>query len=224
MVKTTVPQPSAAVTAQRLYRAAPPVSRALQSLRPYICPFDILLSAVPADSHMLDVGCGAGLLLGLVAAKYPDASGIGFDSSGHAILAAQKMAADNGYADRIRFEHRAVGDDWPAGRFDVVSLVDVLHHIPPALQQAAIEQSFAHVRPGGVMIYKDMGQRPRVSALWNRAHDLLLARQWIHYRAIADVQRWLEALGAQIVKSHAQSIGLYAHELIVVKKPDGMLA
>lgn len=206
--------------AQRLYRSAPTVARTLQSLRPYICPFDDLLGQIPEDAHVLDVGCGAGLLLGLVAQTYPHASGIGFDSSGHAILAAQKMAAANGFADRIRFEHRAVGDAWPTDRFDVVSLVDVLHHIPPAHQQSVIEQSFAHVRPGGVLIYKDMGQRPLFSALWNRAHDLVLARQWIEYRAIADVTQWLDAQGAQIVKTRARSMGPYAHELIVARKPD----
>ncbi len=206
--------------AQRLYRSAPTVARTLQSLRPYICPFDDLLDQIPAEAHILDVGCGAGLLLGLVAQTYPHATGIGFDSSGHAILAAQKMAATNGFADRIRFEHRAVGDAWPTGPFDAVSLVDVLHHIPPEHQQSVIEQSFAHVCPGGVLIYKDMGQRPLFSALWNRAHDLVLARQWIHYRAIADVRRWLDAQGAQITKTDARSMGPYAHELIIAKKPD----
>ena len=224
MVDTTASQDSVAAMAQRLYRAAPPVARTLQSLRPYICPFDDLLDQIPDDAHVLDVGCGAGLLLGLVAQTYPHASGIGFDSSGHAILAAQTMAANNGFAGRIRFEHRAVGDAWPTGPFDVVSLVDVLHHIPPPHQQAVIEQSFAHVRPGGVMIYKDMAQRPMISALWNRAHDLVLARQWIHYRAIADVQRWLTAQGAHIGKTGARSMGPYAHELLVARKPDAVAA
>lgn len=224
MVAKTVPRPTAAAMAHRLYRTAPPVARALQSLRPFICPLDDLLGQVPADAHVLDVGCGAGLLLALVAETYPHASGIGFDASGHAILSAQKMAADNGFADRIRFEHRAVGDAWPVGKFDVVSLVDVLHHIPPAHHQLLIEQSFAHVRPGGVLIYKDMAQRPRFGALWNRAHDLVLARQWIHYCAIADVRRWLAAEDAQIVKAEARSMGPYAHELIVARKAEAAVA
>jgi 2-polyprenyl-3-methyl-5-hydroxy-6-metoxy-1,4-benzoquinol methylase len=160
------------------------------------------------------------LLLGLIADTYPQASGIGFDSSGSAIAAAQTMAANNGLQDRIQFEHRAVGDAWPAGPFDVVSLVDVLHHIPPEHQRAVVEQSFAHVRPGGVLIYKDMGQRPLISALWNRAHDLILARQWIHYRAIAEVKGWLETDNAEIIKTDARSMGPYAHELIVARRPD----
>ena len=218
MVGTMRQDDSVAAMAQRLYRSAPPVARALQSLRPYICPFDDLLSFVPANAHVLDVGCGAGLLLGLIADRYPQTSGSGFDSSSHAIAAAQKMSANNGFQDRITFEHRAVGDAWPEGPFDVVSIVDVLHHIPPAHQRDVIEQGFAHVRPGGVLIYKDMATRPLFSALWNRAHDLLLARQWIHYRSIDDVKRWVTAQGAQIVKAGARSLGPYAHELLVAKR------
>lgn len=224
MVKTTASSPSVAKRAQRLYRAAPPVSRVLQSLRPYISPFDDLLDQIPAGAHVLDVGCGAGLMLGLVAETCPNASGIGFDLNGHAIVAAQKMAANNGFADRIRFEHRLAGEAWPAGQFDVVCLVDVLHHVPPAQQQTIVEQSYTHVCPGGVLIYKDMAQRPLFSALWNRAHDLLLARQWVHYRAIAEVAGWLDTQGAQVVKKYGRSMGPYAHELIVARKPDAAAA
>jgi 2-polyprenyl-3-methyl-5-hydroxy-6-metoxy-1,4-benzoquinol methylase len=211
-------QISVAAAAQRLYRGAPPVARTLQSLRPYICPFDDLLACIPPAAHMLDVGCGAGLLLGLVADRYPETSGIGFDTSGSAIAAARKMAASNGFENRMMFEQRAVGEAWPSGPFDVVSMVDVLHHIPRAHQHRVIEQCFAHVRPGGILLYKDMGQRPVFSALWNRAHDLVLARQWIHYRAVTEVCSWLGALGADVVRTDARSMGPYAHELVVAKR------
>ena len=220
MIEPTGTQGSVSEAARRLYRGAPPVARGLQSLRPYICPFDDLLASVPADAHVLDVGCGAGLFLGLIADHHPAATGIGFDSSASAIAAARKMSLDNNFESRIAFEHRAVGDAWPEGPFDVVSIVDVLHHIPPAHQRDVIEQGFAHVRPGGVLIYKDMATRPLFSALWNRAHDLLLARQWIHYRSIDDVKRWVTAQGAQIVKTGTRSLGPYAHELLVAKRPE----
>jgi 2-polyprenyl-3-methyl-5-hydroxy-6-metoxy-1,4-benzoquinol methylase len=206
--------------AKRLYRSAPPLTRALQSARPFICPFDDLLEAVPPTAHVLDVGCGAGLMLGLVADLHPKASGIGFDSSGSAIAAAQRMTATSGFNGRLSFEQRAVGQEWPTGPFDVVSLIDVLHHIPPEHQRDVVEQSFGHVRSGGILIYKDMAQRPFFSALWNRAHDLVLARQWIHYRAIAEVQAWLGALGAEIVMTEARLMGPYAHEWIIARCPD----
>jgi 2-polyprenyl-3-methyl-5-hydroxy-6-metoxy-1,4-benzoquinol methylase len=210
--------------AKRLYRSAPPVTRILQSARPFICPFDDLLGAIPPTAHVLDVGCGAGLLLGLIADRHPKSSGVGFDSSGSAIAAAQRMAVNSGFNGRITFEQRAVGEVWPKGPFDVVSLVDVLHHIPPEYQREVVEQSFGYVRPGGILVYKDMAQRPFFSALWNRAHDLVLARQWIHYCAITEVEAWLRALGAEIVKTEGRSMGPYAHEWIIAKCPDTVAA
>ena len=44
------------------------------------------------------------------------------------------------------------------------------------------------VRLGGLLIYKDTASAPAWAAWVNRLHDLVLARQWIHYAPIADVE------------------------------------
>lgn len=206
-------------TARRLYRDAPFGTRVLQGLRPYICPFDALLRWIPANAHMLDVGCGAGLFLGFVGEMRPDVSGIGFDANAGVIAAARTMARSNFAGDRIRFQHLTVQEAWPEGAFDVVSIIDVLHHIPPAAQRAVIEQAFAHVRPGGVLIYKDMADGSPLHAWWNRLHDLLMARQWIHYLPLEHVERWLEAAGANMLAIDRQKRGPYDHEWIVAARP-----
>lgn len=206
-------------TARDLYREAPPRARTLQGLRPYICPFEDLIRLVPHTGRMLDVGCGAGLFLGLGGRARPGITGVGFDADAEAVAAAQGMAERHFPDGRIAFRHSAVGDPWPAGPFDLVSMVDVLHHIPPEAQQGAIAQAYAHVAPGGLFLYKDMAERPFFRAWWNRFHDIVVARQWIHYRRIGDVQAWLQAEGAEIVERSAKALGLYGHEWIVAKRP-----
>lgn len=212
---------NAILTAARvLYGTASLRARLLQTLRPYICPFEDLLRWLPETGSLLDVGCGAGLFAGLAGYSRPAIRAIGFDAEPAAIAAAQAMADTHFPDGRICFRHSAVGDPWPVGPFEVVSMIDVLHHIPADAQRGAVAQCFDNVAPGGILLYKDMAARPLLFAWWNRVHDLILARQWIHYRAIGEVEDWLVAHGARIVDRGSRKLGLYAHEYIVVSKPE----
>lgn len=191
--------------------------------RTRICPFEELVAAVPDEARVLDVGCGSGLLLVLLAAMRRGIAGIGFDSSKVAIEVARSvdLASIASEGSRIEFLHRAIGEPWPEGQFDVVCLVDVMHHVPPADQQSLFEQCIGRVRPGGLLLYKDMSDTPLLHATWNRMHDLLLARQWIHYRSIADVDRWAVAAGCRTVASARIRRALYEHDLRVFRVIDG---
>lgn len=205
--------------ARALYRSTPNPVRTLQQLRPYICPFEDLVKWLPERGRMLDIGCGAGLFMGLAGQARPGLEAIGFDADAGAIAAAKTMGAANYPDGRVRFLHSAVGEPWPEGPFDVVSMIDVLHHIPPAVQKDVIAEAYAHVKPGGLFIYKDMADGPFYRAWWNRLHDIIIARQWIHYRRIEDVENWLRSAGAEIVERQDRHLGLYGHELLVSRKP-----
>ena len=192
--------------------------RLMQIYRPYICPFDALIPWVPDQGTILDVGCGGGLFLGLAKSVKPGITGIGFDASPSAIDMAQAMCRSAFSEKNLTFELRSVDTPWPEGTFDAVSMIDVLHHIPPEHQRATVEKLFAKLNPGGVLIYKDMGNKPMLHAWWNRLHDLLLARQWINYCPVSAVEGWLRDYGANIIHRSDHRLGLYQHELIVAKK------
>ena len=64
-----------------------------------------------------------------------------------------------------------------------------------------------------------MAAKPLFRAWWNRLHDLVIARQWISYRPINEVEVWLKDLGAEIVEHSEKVLGPYGHELIVAKRP-----
>ncbi len=104
---------------------------ALQRLRPLICPFDQLAQGVPVGSRVLDVGCGSGLFLGLLAGLGRIDDATGFDSNGGAIQRALQMRQRLPPPARLEFERRDVADGWPEGLYDVVSVIDVMHHVPP---------------------------------------------------------------------------------------------
>lgn len=220
LANTLDTRPAVRAVASRLYADAPRRARALQTLRPFICPLEELIRWIPSEGRLLDIGCGAGLFMGLVGTARPEISAIGFDADVGAVAAAQGMARRHFADGRIAFHHSAVGDPWPDGSFDVVSIIDVLHHIPPAHQHQVIVEAVAHVAPGGLFLYKDMIDST-FRAWWNRFHDIVVARQWIHYRPIAEVATWVTAQGAELVERGERNLGLYGHQWIVARKPGG---
>src|SRR5579883_33454 len=207
--------------ARELYKPVRPPTRWFQALRPRICPFDELIPRVPPGATVLDVGCGAGVFLGLLAAVGRIDAGLGFDASGGAIDAARVMAAalPPGQGKRLHFEHRDASAPWPEGTFGVVSLIDVLHHIPPRVQAQVIVAAAARVAPGGRLIYKDMAIRPRWSAWANRLHDLVMAREWIHYRPVSEVRQWGIAGGLELESEGRKRLYWYTHEWLIFKRP-----
>ena len=222
---TAVPKeltPSALSTmAVAIYQEGPRLFRALQQYRPYICPFEELIPEVPARASVLDIGCGGGLFLGLVHAAGLQPQGIGFDVSAPAIRLAQKMAA--GLAGQLRghLDFQRIDPDatWPDGTFDVVAMIDVLHHVPPSAQELVVRRACQKVKPGGLFLYKDMVKRPAWRALANRIHDLVLARQWIHYAPIGEVENWSINEGMTIERSALINRLWYGHELRVFRRP-----
>jgi 2-polyprenyl-3-methyl-5-hydroxy-6-metoxy-1,4-benzoquinol methylase len=208
--------------AGELFRDSPWVTRTLQRYRPFICPFDRLLEHIPADATVMDVGCGNGLLLGALAARGCISSGVGFDASASAINSANMMAKrirspGTGTA-KLKFEKTDATGKWPGGSFDVVTIVDVIHHVPPRAQKDVLDLAADRVKPGGVLLYKDMADHPMWRAQANRLHDLLLARQWINYMPIKTVENWAKERGLELAEKQDINRYFYGHQLRIFRK------
>lgn len=198
--------------------------RKMMHHRLVICPFECLIPHVPPGASVLDAGCGAGLFLALLAATVPNISGVGFDSSRPAIDAAVRMTERFqalGLPANLRFVRLDAAASWPEGLFDVVSMVDVMHHVPPAGQRSALARAAASLKPGGLLLYKDLADHPALHAGLNRLHDLVLARQWIHYLPVHLVEEWAGALGLTLTHAEAISRLWYRHELRIFRMPLG---
>lgn len=205
-----------------MFQRGPVALRILQHLRPYICPFEEVLRHIPAGSRVLDVGCGGGLLLGLMrhagVLKLEPGAGVGFDLSKDAIVIAQQMAATVGAGDQLKFQAIGVEDPWPDGQFDVVSIVDVMHHVPANARRSVLQHAFEHLRPGGRLVYKDMTHRGW-RAFMNQLHDLTLTREWITYTPAETVEHWASQIGFTMVHASHHKRWWYGHDLRVLEKP-----
>jgi 2-polyprenyl-3-methyl-5-hydroxy-6-metoxy-1,4-benzoquinol methylase len=206
------------ISAARLLFSGSSFASIVQRNRPFICPFGALIAEVPGGSNILDIGCGAGLYLGLLASFGRIREGIGFDASAPAIAAAQKMARKVAPL-RLNFCERDVKEPWPDGTFDVVSLIDVMHHVPQPARETVLQRAADRVRPGGLFIYKDMADRPVWRATANRLHDLVMARQWVHYAPVEAVEAFCRSTGLELI--HREDINMlwYGHEMRIFRRP-----
>ena len=206
-------------TAKGLYTSGSPVFVAMQRLRPFICPFGELIFEVPDGASVLDIGCGGGLFLALLATEKKAITGVGFDSSAPAIAAAKEMQKTHPHGQNIEYLLKSVDDAWPEGEFDVVSMIDVVHHIQPADRKSAILKACAQVRPGGTFIYKDMATRPKWMSWANTLHDILVAGQFTRTQEMDEVISWCEDAGMEVQKTSRHDMLWYAHEMTVLMRP-----
>ena len=206
--------------ARVLYQDAPLFLREVQCGRPYICPFEKLIPHISNKAHVLDIGCGAGLLMGLAAGVGLEFRGRGLDVSGRAIAAAKTMVQRaKGLNPKVRLDFDLIPKTatWPDETFDVVFLVDVLHHIKARAQQEFFARAVSNVRPGGVLVYKDMCLRPWWKAQMNRLHDLVLVAEFIHYVPIQRVAQWAGELQMKVIVQEDITRYWYGHELLVFR-------
>lgn len=190
----------------------------VQRMRPRICPFELLVREVPDGARVLDIGCGAGLFLGLLADMRRDIEAIGFDANESVIRSAQHMAKAASISDRVSFRHVRVDEAWPEGPFDAVTMVDVMHHLPAAVRPSVYDTIADCLRPEGRFIYKDMARKPFWKAWGNRLHDLVMAREWIEYEPVSKVESECEKRGLSLCVSADETRLWYGHELRVFER------
>lgn len=97
-------------------------------------------------SSLLDVGCGDGRFLREVAAKHPDVQLLGIDYSQKAIAFARAFNPD------IEYACLDITTDKPDRRFDVITMIEVLEHIPPEMIPDFLQAVTDYLAPDGKLI------------------------------------------------------------------------
>ena len=131
-----------------LFAAEPRLTPWRQLLRLQICPYENLLSCLPPGSDVLDIGCGAGLFLGLLCMRDANIQAKGIDSSRAAISCATRVAERMGL-EGLTFQQTDRTDDWPQERYPVVSLIDTLHHVPDNSRELFFQKAASRVNCAG---------------------------------------------------------------------------
>lgn len=149
-----------------------------EKLRPYICPYEEILKEIGEGQSVLDVGCGQGGLLQLCARELNPTKLGGIEIKEELILRAQRNLENSGVQVSLHvFDGKTIPDE--ISEYDVVTMIDVLHHIPPKQQLPFLEQLVEKMKPGAKLVLKDIdGNSPWV--VMNKMHDLLISGNISH--------------------------------------------
>jgi 2-polyprenyl-3-methyl-5-hydroxy-6-metoxy-1,4-benzoquinol methylase len=109
--------------------------------------------------RILEVGCGDGTFASELLRRYADADYVGID------IGPEPGRLFDGDRDRARFSSVSTGALLAEGgeAFDLVLLVDVLHHVPVPGRAALVDDLRRLTRPGGHYVVKDWEPRPRTA-------------------------------------------------------------
>lgn len=171
-------------------------------VRAATCPLERVVESAMGAATVLEVGCGHGLLSGLLALapSRPHVVGIDIDASKMAdagTIGANVRAAGGD----LTIEH-SDGAALPGGPWDAVVLADVLYLLEPAEQAALVSASAAVLARRGRLIVKEMADTPRWKARWNRGQETLAVRvlgltegATVNPPPPGAVQQWMEMAG-----------------------------
>jgi 2-polyprenyl-3-methyl-5-hydroxy-6-metoxy-1,4-benzoquinol methylase len=160
---------------------------------------------------VLDVGAGHGVLA-VLALEAGAASVVALEPD-------LRKALPSPRTDRVRF----VGGyaDALGGRFDLVTLYDVLYRVPLAERDRLLRLLRDRLRPGGVLLIKEIDPGRRVKFAWNRAQEFVSDRflgitlgEGLHYETSERLLDRLAACGLE--RCAVEDVGTgYPHAHVV---------
>jgi 2-polyprenyl-3-methyl-5-hydroxy-6-metoxy-1,4-benzoquinol methylase len=174
---------------------------------------------LPRAGRVLDLGCGFGLFSLFFASQEPARRITGVDRDARRIALARASAARLGLSN-VDYELED-GLAWKsAERFDAIYLLDMIHHLP----RAAVPQFLAKLRallvPGGVLVVKDIEDRPFHKVWFTLVLDrLMVGSEPIHYWSAGELVAELEGLGFDVVRHRMRDILPYPHIVYAARLP-----
>jgi 2-polyprenyl-3-methyl-5-hydroxy-6-metoxy-1,4-benzoquinol methylase len=169
---------------------------------------------IPRSARLLDIGCGTGSFLLLANCKISLQIGVGIDQSQKSIHLAQ--AANT--SPSIRF---LVAEQIPEAFLadcNLVSMIDVLHHVRQDRKPEMLKQVAKKTKPGTRIIIKDLDPFPRWKAFSNRITDYLSTQSKVDYVALNELARFFCDQGFRIIEKRRLDKHIWSHYLLVVDK------
>jgi len=173
--------------------------------------FQAVDAAAPRTGHILDVGCGYGLVAHWLIFSAPERALQGLDHDGAKLRVARATATGQA---RLTFEQAdLLAAAWPA--CDTVLLCDVLHYFPRELKARILQRAAEALRPGGCLIVRDAcSDVPRAHRFvaWSERFAVWIGHnqteQGLHFETAAGYESLLRGAGfAQLRRIPGAGLG-----------------
>jgi 2-polyprenyl-3-methyl-5-hydroxy-6-metoxy-1,4-benzoquinol methylase len=184
--------------------------------RPYICPFDDILNSLPNNLSLFDVGCGSGSFLSIINEFKSPSKLAGVEISNDLVENAKSLfKSKNIQTDIYKYDGTNIPEQ--LNEYDYVSMIDVFHHIPPAVQDAFMLQLFQKMKSNSTLIFKDI-DKSSIFVLFNKLHDLLLSSEIGNEISVNSASDLLKKAGFTIESVSTRQMLVYPHYTIIAKK------
>ena len=176
-------------------------------LRPLILPINKIISQIPVEANILDLGCGKGLLLNYLK-NYESYTGVDLNLSSNKI----KIKNVNFIRDDcVKYTNQNLN------QFDTFLIIDLLHHLNPDSQLNFLKDLLNKIKKNDIIIIKDILPKNLFTKFWNSFHDLIVSKQIINYFNFKEFEINLSA-DYKIVDRFYKRIFLYDHYFLIIKK------
>jgi len=186
-------------------------------LRSIICPFEKIIENVPKKAgELLDIGSGYGTFCFILSKERPKLKITGIEKDKKRVNAANNRVAANS---NLNFACADITSFSANKRYDVITCLDLIHHIPKKDHLAIFKKINELLKENGRLIVKDMNNKPLYKYLWNYVHDFIMTRSLeMYYVPKEEMTKLLEENGfvTEFVKNIPNL--LYAHYVVVCKK------
>ncbi|MCC7450635.1 MAG: class I SAM-dependent methyltransferase [Anaerolineae bacterium] len=137
-----------------------------------VCPLPAIAARVPTQDVVVDLGCGHGLFAQLLARESADRQVIGVDLDAHKIAVAEPLTRQ---LRNLRFIAGDVAQiDIPPAQ--AITILDVFYLVPFAIQERLLSVCADRLARGGVIVLKEMAERPRWKVWLNWLEETLAVR------------------------------------------------
>jgi len=174
---------------------------------------DTILNYFRPENDLLILGCGFGLFDLLAGLKWPNKRIYGVDLSEKRIDLARTAARRLGLKNNT-FEVQDLSEKGlHLGAFDEILMLDVLHHLPLDSHNRTLKSCFEILRPGGILVIKDIHRDNRPKLLFTWILDALMTKnEPVFYRDETSLTSELTDIGfAQVIRIRINDILPYPH-------------
>src|SRR4051794_7245378 len=138
------------------YRQEPLFARLFVHARHLLAPLGRVAAEVPSCGRILDVGCGHGLFVNLLAVGAPDREILGVEPSEEKLRTARRSSRG---LPNVRYQRGRI-DDVAERDFDAIPIVDVFSLLPDEEKLAVLRGCRELLAPNGLLLVKTNDPRP----------------------------------------------------------------
>ncbi len=210
------------ISRKELYHSLKKYSQTLKGLerlktvyRPFICPLHKLLEFFQNNRKIYDVGCGNGSFLRLCHDYCAPKLLAGHDVSDRTRQSAHFFNSREVANIRYQAKEEPLPD---LSGYDYVVLIDVLHHIPRERQRLFLEEIISKMEVGASLFILDINANYKIRSFINRAHDLVLSREYVHPLKQENVAAYFNETHVAIKDAGCFNSLWYSHYLLIISK------